>query len=120
MTTTDAGHMAVALEQARLALLAGEAPVGACLVDGDGVIAARNGVIGGPDPTAHAELNVIREAARQRRCLGFAGARLYVTVEPCAMCLAACHYAGIDEIAETSAFNHPPPSNVKAGDDPLS
>jgi len=98
MSNDDEEYMAIALEQAGLALLAGEAPVGASLVRDGEVLAAANGVIAELDPTAHAELRVIREAARRWRQLDLAGARLYVTVEPCAMCRAACHYAGITQI----------------------
>jgi len=77
-------------------MLAGEPPVGACLVRGREVVAqAHNAVIGELDITAHAEMRVIRDACRQLRTLVLSGMRLYVTVEPCAMCLAACHYADI-------------------------
>lgn len=98
MRTTDERHMALALDQARQALLAGEAPVGACLLHDGRLTPARNAVIAGPDPTAHAELEAIRAACREHRRVRLAGARLYVTVEPCAMCRGACHYAGVEEI----------------------
>lgn len=91
--------MVAALEMAARALAAGEAPVGACLVQ-DGVITVRahNGVGAGPDPTAHAEIAVIRAACRSHRTARLAGATLVVTVEPCPMCMAACHYAGIGRV----------------------
>ena len=80
-------------------MLAGEPPVGACLVaDGRIVATLGNAVIGELDITAHAEMRVIREACRQLRRLNLSGCILYVTVEPCRMCLTACHYAGIDQV----------------------
>jgi len=94
-----------ALEAARRAMLAGEPPVGACLVaDGEIVATLSNAVIGELDITAHAEMRVIRAACRQRRTLDLGGCTLYVTVEPCAMCLAACHYAGIADIVYGAAI----------------
>lgn len=91
--------MRVAIEAARRGLLAGEPPVGACLVrDGEIIATANNGVISELDATAHAEIRVIRDACRLQRTLSLAGCTLYATVEPCPMCLSACHYAGIDGI----------------------
>lgn len=88
-----------ALEMARRGLAAGGPPVGACLVRADTVLAeSANAVIGKLDITAHAEIEVIRQACTARRSLDLSGSTLYVTVEPCAMCLAACHYAGIRTI----------------------
>lgn len=88
-----------ALEAARRAGLAGEPPIGACLVRGGVVLAsASNCVISELDITAHAEMTVIRDACRRERTLELAGCELYVTVEPCPMCLAASHYAGISRI----------------------
>lgn len=96
---TDETLMAVALRQAGRALLAGEAPVGACVaLDGEVVVAAHNGVIAGPDATAHAEIAAIRAACAGLRRPRLDGCVLYVTVEPCAMCLSACHYAGISRV----------------------
>lgn len=96
---TDETLMAVALRQAERALLAGEAPVGACVArDGVVVVTAHNGVIAGPDATAHAEIAAIRAACAGLRQPRLDGCVLYVTVEPCPMCLAACHYAGIARV----------------------
>ena len=66
--------------------------------DGEIIVAMNNGVISELDATAHAEMRVIREACRQQRTLSLSGCTLYATVEPCPMCLSACHYAGISEI----------------------
>jgi tRNA(Arg) A34 adenosine deaminase TadA len=93
------GFMAIALAAARRAGLAGEVPIGACLVRGDRVIASgANSIIASLDITAHAEMNLIREACEQLRTLRLDGCELYVTVEPCGMCLAACHYAHINRV----------------------
>jgi tRNA(adenine34) deaminase len=90
--------MGMALASARRALLAGEVPVGACLVWGERSLTAHNHVIAHTDPTAHAEMEIIRAAASQWPAWSAAESRLYVTVEPCPMCLGACHYAGIHDI----------------------
>ena len=88
-----------ALLMAERGLAAGGPPVGACLVRGDEILAAaHNSVIGELDITAHAEITVIRAACREQRSLDLGGSVLFVTVEPCLMCLAACFYAGIAEV----------------------
>jgi tRNA(adenine34) deaminase len=91
--------MRAALECARRGQLAGEPPVGACVVqDGRVVAAAHTAVVSGPDATAHAEILALRSACRDLRTPLLADCELYVTVEPCAMCLAAAHYAGIRRV----------------------
>jgi guanine deaminase len=91
--------MHIALQMAERGMAAGGPPVGACLVRaGEVVVAAHNSVIGELDVTAHAEITVIRQACRELRSLSLDGCSLYVTVEPCPMCMAACFYAGIQEI----------------------
>ncbi len=104
MTTPDEAHMAAALDAARRALMAGEAPIGACLVGTEGSLTVHNRVVSDRDPTAHAEIQAIREAASQWRSWEPGASRLYVTVEPCPMCLAACHYAGIREIVYAASL----------------
>ena len=88
--------MAVALEEARAAGERGEVPVGAAIVK-DGAIVARAGnrTLGNDDPTAHAEILAIRMAAASLGSQRLAGADLYVTLEPCAMCAAAVSFARI-------------------------
>jgi tRNA(adenine34) deaminase len=83
--------MGLALESAREGLAAGEVPVGAVLVDEAGEVLARasNRPIGFNDPTAHAEILVLREGARLRRNYRLLGSSLYVTIESCIMCLGA-------------------------------
>ncbi|MDP6437842.1 MAG: nucleoside deaminase [Gammaproteobacteria bacterium] len=91
--------MRVALTMAERGMAAGGPPVGACLVRGTEVVASgHNAVISDLDVTAHAEVAVIRSACRELRTLDLAGCALFVTVEPCLMCLAASYYAGINEI----------------------
>jgi tRNA(Arg) A34 adenosine deaminase TadA len=91
--------MRVALNMAERGMAAGGPPVGACLVrESTAVASAHNSVIGELDITAHAEIVAIRAACRELRTLDLGGCSLYVTVEPCPMCLSACYYAGIPEI----------------------
>lgn len=87
---TDPQFMQEALLEARASAAAGEVPVGAVLVH-DGKILARSGnrTIRDCDPTAHAEIVVLREAARLLGNYRLAGATLYVTIEPCSMCAGA-------------------------------
>ena len=91
--------MHAALEQARLALAAGEVPIGAVVVI-DGRIVGRgyNQPIGAVDPTAHAEMLALRAAAAASGNYRLTGARLYVTVEPCLMCVGALVHARIAEV----------------------
>ncbi len=90
-------HMTCALDEARLAAAAGEVPIGAVLVVEDAVVArAHNRREVWQDPTAHAELIAIREAAAQLRTWRLVGGTLYVTMEPCAMCIGAAILARID------------------------
>ena len=88
--------MRAALEQARRGAGAGEVPVGAVVVI-DGAIAGAgfNQPIGSHDPTAHAEIVAIREAARGVGNYRLTGSTLYVTVEPCLMCVGAMVHARI-------------------------
>lgn len=91
------GHMDLALAQAAAAAARGEVPVGAVLIDGEGRVAA---VAGNrtrelADPTAHAEMLVIRETCQRLGTERLVGFDLYVTLEPCPMCAAAISLARI-------------------------
>jgi len=88
---SDSYYMGLALEAAREGLVAGEVPVGAVLVDESGEVISRafNRPIGLNDPTAHAEILVLRAGARLRGNYRLPGVSLYVTIEPCIMCLGA-------------------------------
>ena len=88
--------MRLALDQARAAAARGEVPVGAVIVRDGAVLAeAGNETLARDDPTAHAEMLVIRAAAAASGSQRLAGADLYVTLEPCPMCAAAISFARI-------------------------
>ena len=91
------GHMDLALAQAAAAAARGEVPVGAVLVDAEGraVAEAGNRTRELSDPTAHAEMLVIREACARLGAERVAGFDLYATLEPCAMCAAAISFARV-------------------------
>jgi len=97
--TTHNDHMRAALDQARLALAAGEVPIGAVLaVDEDIIARAFNQPISAHDPTAHAEVLVLRDAARVLGNYRLTEATVYVTVEPCLMCVGALVHARVREV----------------------
>ena len=96
--------MAAALDQARLGLEAGEVPIGAVLVISDEIIArAFNQPISAVDPTAHAEVLVLREAARAIGNYRLLDATVYVTLEPCLMCVGALIHARVREVVYGAA-----------------
>lgn len=102
MTHDD--YMHAALEQARLGLAAGEVPIGAVVVIGDEIVArAYNQPITTVDPTAHAEVLALRAAAAHIGNYRLTGSRLYVTVEPCLMCVGALVHARVDEVVYGAA-----------------
>jgi tRNA(adenine34) deaminase len=92
--------MAQALDAARRAGALGEVPVGAVLVAGDGAVVAvgANAPIASQDPTAHAEIVALRAAGRALHNYRFPGCTLYVTLEPCAMCVGALMHARVARI----------------------
>jgi len=94
--TTDKTYMGRALELAQRAQAEGEVPIGALVVLGDQVIGEGwNRPIGAHDPTAHAEIQAMRAAATQVANYRLTGATLYVTLEPCDMCVGAMFHARI-------------------------
>jgi tRNA(Arg) A34 adenosine deaminase TadA len=95
----DIKFMQQALEEARAAAAAGEVPIGAVLVH-DGKVVARSGnrTIGDCDPTAHAEIVVLREAARALGNYRLADTTLYATIEPCSMCAGAMIQARVGRL----------------------
>ncbi len=96
---TDLDYMQLALEEARSSAVAGEVPIGAVLVREDKIIArSGNRTIRDNDPTAHAEIVVIREGAKMLNNYRLANTTLYVTLEPCAMCAGAMIQARICRI----------------------
>ena len=124
--SSDRANMRVALECAHAAYRLNEVPVGAVLVDSSGAELARgaNAPIAQHDPTAHAEIVVLRAAAATARNYRLPGCTLYVTLEPCAMCVGALMHARIArlvfaaadpktgacgsvfDLAESGRFNH--------------
>jgi tRNA(adenine34) deaminase len=92
---TQQSPMAIALKEAEAAGRRGEVPVGAVVIAADGSIVATDGnrTLELRDPTAHAEMLVIRNAARALGRERLTGCALYVTLEPCAMCAAAISFA---------------------------
>jgi tRNA(Arg) A34 adenosine deaminase TadA len=88
-----------ALDLAREAAEAGEVPVGAVVTRGDEILAgSRNAMRGSIDPTAHAEIVAIREAALKLGQPRLDGCTIWVTLEPCAMCAAAMALARVDAV----------------------
>jgi tRNA(adenine34) deaminase len=93
------GFMRTALAEARAALVANEVPVGAVVVvDGAIIGQAHNAPIALADPTAHAEVLALRDAARKLGNYRLPGATLYVTLEPCAMCCGAALHARVARV----------------------
>ena len=96
---SDLEYMQLALEQARVSAEAGEVPIGALLVHEDKIVArSGNRTIRDNDPTAHAEIVVLREAAKVMNNHRLANTILYVTLEPCAMCAGAVIQARISKL----------------------
>jgi tRNA(adenine34) deaminase len=133
MQSNHIHFMRIAIEQARLAGQMGEVPIGAVLVDRDGEILAtgKNQTISNLDPSAHAEMIALRQGARKTRNYRLLSTTLYVTIEPCVMCMGALIHARVAYIvygapdpkwgaagsmydfASDSRFNHHP--NVIGG-----
>lgn len=100
----DAAFMREALAQARLALQAGEVPVGAVVVRGDTIVGrGHNAPVSGHDPTAHAEIVALREAAATIGNYRLDGCELFVTLEPCAMCSGAMLHARLARVVYGAA-----------------
>ena len=104
MRATDEHFMRQALVEAEAARVEGEVPVGAVVVV-DGEIRGRghNTVITGNDPTAHAEVVALREAAKETGNYRLTGAVLYSTIEPCAMCAGAIVHSRIERLVYGTA-----------------
>jgi tRNA(adenine34) deaminase len=102
--STDEALMAHALEEARCALAAGEVPIGAVVVMEGAIVArAHNAPIALSDPTAHAEILALREAARKVGNYRLTGAAVYATVEPCPMCCGALLHARVARLVYGAA-----------------
>jgi tRNA(adenine34) deaminase len=109
---SDEYYMDLALAEARLAQAAGEVPVGAVIVSEGHIIGKGfNRPISGNDPTAHAEIIALRDAAQHQRNYRLSNATLYCTVEPCMMCAGAIIHARIARVV----FGTPDPKAGAAG-----
>ena len=99
MSKTHEKWMKLALEQARLAQAMSEVPVGAVLVQDNQLIAsAHNQPISSNDPTAHAEIQLLRAAGKTLNNYRLPNTTLYVTLEPCTMCLGAMIHARVSRV----------------------
>ena len=125
MDKTHEYYMQFAIKQAKLAEKIGEVPVGAVLVQDNQLIAsAHNQPISNNDPTAHAEIQLLRKAGKKLNNYRLPNTTLYVTLEPCTMCLGAMIHARIskvvfgafdektgvcgscDDLSSSNCFNH--------------
>lgn len=99
MENIDEHWMQLALEQTRLAAANGEVPVGALLVkDNELITSGFNQPISSCDPSAHAEIVVLRAAAQKLANYRLSGTTLYVTIEPCTMCVGAMIHARVERL----------------------
>ncbi len=97
--TTDKEWMTLAIQQAKLAEKIDEVPVGAVLVqDGQLIAQAHNQPINNNDPTAHAEIQLLRQAGKKLGNYRLPNTTLYVSLEPCTMCLGAMIHARVSRI----------------------
>lgn len=95
----DKQAMQLAIEIGRAGIAAGQTPFGSVLIkDGQAVATTHNTVWLDNDPTAHAEVNCVRQAARALGRIDLSGTTLYSTCEPCPMCLAAIHWSKVDRV----------------------
>ncbi len=109
---TDEDHMREALALAQAGAAAGEVPVGAVVVkDGEVIGRGWNRPIGAADPTAHAEIVALREAATRLGNYRLPGCELFVTLEPCAMCVGAMLHARLARVV----FGAPDPKTGACG-----
>jgi tRNA(Arg) A34 adenosine deaminase TadA len=101
----DEAWLDIAMAEAEAAALRGEVPVGAVLVALDGTELARHGnrILERKDPTAHAEILVLREAASELDNERLIGTTMYVTIEPCAMCAGAISLARVARLVYAAA-----------------
>jgi tRNA(adenine34) deaminase len=96
--TEDEVYVRRAIELAEEAASAGDVPIGAVLVDGELRLEAKNEKEARPDATAHAEMLLLREAARRRGAWRLSGATIYVSKEPCVMCAGAMIAARVKRV----------------------
>ncbi len=103
MKTTDKFFLARAVQLARTNVSTGGGPFGAVVVkNGEVVAECANQVIAIPDPTAHAEIQAIRQAALNLKSFNLSGTTLYTSCEPCPMCLSAIYWSRISRVVYAS------------------
>ncbi|MCX6101946.1 MAG: nucleoside deaminase [Proteobacteria bacterium] len=96
---TNEQFMKVAIEKTKEGIFSGQSPFGAVIVKGDNIVAVAHNIVWKTcDPTAHAEVNAIREAAKELKTIDLSGSVMFTTCEPCPMCLSAIHWAKIDKV----------------------
>jgi len=96
---TNEDYMMLAVNKARQGIEAGQTPFGASIIKNGEVIAcSHNRVWKETDPTAHAEINAIREAAKKIQSIDLGGSVMFTTCEPCPMCLTAIHWSKIEVV----------------------
>lgn len=96
---TDEDYMSLALQQAELAEATGEVPIGALIIaEKKIIVSTHNRTVTDNDPTAHAEIIALREAGKQLGNYRLSGITLYVTLEPCIMCIGAMLHARITHL----------------------
>jgi tRNA(adenine34) deaminase len=101
---TDFEALTLALDEARAAAAAGEVPVGAIVVANGAVVGrGQNRLLRDLDPTAHAEIVALREAARSLDNYRLSGCEIFVTLEPCAMCAGAMIHARLSRLVYAAA-----------------
>ena len=101
---SDLDAMQAALAEAQKAAAEGEVPIGAVIMHESGIVAhGQNRVLRDVDPTAHAEMVALREAAKMLGNYRLNGCTLYVTLEPCAMCAGAMIHARLDRLVFAAA-----------------
>lgn len=100
LTAEQLGFMRLAIEQSRLGMEAGHGGPFGCVIVKDGVVlaATHNKVLSGNDPTAHAEVEAIREACRKLNDFQLTGCEIYASCEPCPMCMGAIYWARPDKV----------------------
>jgi len=122
MSQDEEKFMRSAIISARKSIEAGQSPFGACIAQGDKIIAlAHNTVWQDTDITAHAEIVAIRLACKRLGTIDLSGSVIYSTCEPCPMCFSACHWARISKIvfgariedAQKAGFNELNISNAR-------
>ena len=107
---TEADFMRAAIKKTQEGMELGQSPFGSVIVkDGKIVAATHNTVWRDTDPTAHAEVNCIRAAAKALQSIAFHGCTLYSTCEPCPMCLSAIHWAKLDRVVFRGPRSPTPP-----------